>query len=114
MKANKFNEEFFAAAREMEVWKMLFDDRDFIWTETLIDRYHDRIDWKKLSGNGNMQWTTSMLEKYKDKIDWEILSDGSYKYLYSVENLKKYSSRWNWKNLYQLVRWLDRGKSGRI
>lgn len=29
MKTSKFNEEFFAEVREMEVWKMLFKDRDF-------------------------------------------------------------------------------------
>jgi hypothetical protein len=46
-----------------------------------------------------VQWTTSMLEKYKDKIDWEALSHGSNDYLYSVENLRKYSAKWNWSKL---------------
>jgi hypothetical protein len=99
MKTSKFNEEFFAEVRETEVWKMLFEDRDLIWTETLIDRYQDRIDWKLLSGNSSVQWTTAMLEKYKDKLDWEKLSDGGNDYLFSLENLRKYRSRWNWSTL---------------
>jgi hypothetical protein len=99
MKANKFNEEFFADVREREVWKLLCGDSNFIWTEALIDRYQDNIDWKRLSGNSGVQWTTSMLEKYRDKIDWETLSGGSNEYLYSVENLRKYSAKWNWSEL---------------
>jgi hypothetical protein len=107
MKTNKFNEEFFAEIREAEVWKMLFDDGDLLWTEELIDRYQDRIDWKLLSGNNNVQWSASMLEKYKDKLDWEKLSDGSNDHLLSVENIRKYRSRWNWSNLSSnsSVRW---------
>jgi hypothetical protein len=30
MKTSKFNEEFFAEAREIEVWKMLSEDSDFV------------------------------------------------------------------------------------
>jgi hypothetical protein len=99
MKTSKFNEEFFAEIREIEVWKMLSEDRDFVWTEALIDRYQDRVDWKRLSENSNVQWTASMLEKYKDKLDWEKLSDGNRECLFSVENLRKYRSWWNWSNL---------------
>jgi hypothetical protein len=99
MKASKFNEEFFEEVREVEVWKMLLDDGDFLWTEALIDRYQDRIDWKVLSDNHNVQWTGSMLEKYKDKLDWEKLSDGRNEHLFSAENLRKYRSRWNWATL---------------
>jgi hypothetical protein len=99
MKTSKFNEEFFAEVREIEVWKMLSEDRHFVWTEALIDRYQDRVDWKRLSGNSNVQWTAPMLEKYKDKLDWEKLSDGSCEYLFSTENLRKYRSRWNWSTL---------------
>jgi hypothetical protein len=99
MKTSKFNEEFFAEVREIEVWKMLSEDCRFVWTEALIDRYQDRVDWKRLSENSNVQWTASMLEKYKDKLDWEKLSNGSCEYLFSAENLRKYRSRWNWSAL---------------
>jgi hypothetical protein len=99
MKTSKFNEEFFAAVREEEVWKMLLEDSNFSWTEALIDRYQERIDWKLLSENRNVQWTTPMLEKYKDKLDWQELSNGNNEHLYSAENLRKYRSRWDWSKL---------------
>lgn len=96
MKSSKFNEEFFASVRETEVWKLLSEDYNFYWSESLIDRYQDKIDWKSLSGNCNVQWTTSMLEKYRDKIDWKTLSEGCRTGLYSSENLKRFSSKWDW------------------
>ena len=96
---NKFNEDFFASVRETEVWKLLSEDRNFAWSETLIDRYQDKIDWKALSGNSNVQWTTSMLEKYKKQLDWKELSDSGSESLFSSENLRKFSSKWDWSEL---------------
>ena len=97
MKTSKFNEDFIASVREMEKWKRL--SADFNWSETLIDRYQDKLDWKSLSENSNVQWTASMLEKYKHKLDWRALSSGSCRGLYSAENLRKFSSRWDWSAL---------------
>ena len=39
MKTSKFNEDFFASVREMEIWKLLSQDSSFTWSETLIDRH---------------------------------------------------------------------------
>ena len=99
MKTSKFNEDFFASVREMEIWKRLSGDSSFVWSETLIDRYQDKIDWKSLSENSYVQWTASMFEKYKNKLDWKALSSGSCRGLYSSENLKKFSSKWDWSEL---------------
>jgi len=99
MKTSNFNEDFFANVREMEIWKRLSNDSSFVWSETLIDRYQDKIDWKSLSENSNVQWSASMLEKYKHKLDWRALSSGSCQGVYSSENLKKFSSRWDWSEL---------------
>jgi hypothetical protein len=98
MKTSKFNEDFFASVREMEIWKRLNED-SFAWSEALIERYQDKIDWKSLSENSNVQWTASMLEKYKHKLDWRALSSGSCRGLYSDGNLRKFSSRWDWSEL---------------
>ena len=96
MVQNRFNEEFFANVRETEIWKMLSNDSNFMWSEDLIDRYQDKIDWKSLSENRNVQWTASMLEKYKNKIDWKALSEYGCSGLFSSENLRRFSSRWDW------------------
>ena len=96
MNTSKFNEDFFAGIREMEVWKRLSDDGNFNWSETMIERYQDKIDWKILSGNSNVQWSATLLEKYKNKIDWRVLSESGRQGLFSPENLRRFSSRWDW------------------
>jgi hypothetical protein len=99
MNKSNFNEDFFATMREVSIWKLLSEDRDFIWTEALIDRYQNKIDWERLSGNRNVYWNASMLEKYKNKIDWNELSRRGNNRLFSAENLRKFSLKWNWKEL---------------
>jgi len=99
MRTSKFNEEFFASVREMEIWKRLSGDCCFKWSETLIDRFQDKIDWKSLSENNNVPWTASMLEKYKNRLDWKALSSEGCNGLYSSENLKRFSSKWDWQAL---------------
>jgi hypothetical protein len=104
---NKFNDDFFANVREIEVWKRLSEDSSFAWSETLIDRYQDKIEWKSLSENSNVQWTASMLEKYKNKIDWRALSarneyssqNGYGLGCFSSENIRRFSSKWDWSAL---------------
>jgi hypothetical protein len=99
MNAQKFNEEFFASVCEMEVWKQLSNDECFTWTETLIERYQDKIDWKELSRNSNIQWNIAMLDKYKNRIDWDELSWSSCHYLFTSEIMRKFKSKWNWSKL---------------
>jgi len=41
MKTSKYNEIF----PEKEVWRRLWEDDNFPWTEALIDRYQNKIDW---------------------------------------------------------------------
>jgi len=99
MNTNKFNDDFFALVREAEIWKQLSGDSYFNWTESLIDRYQDKINWQFLSENSNVQWSASMLEKYKNKLDWRALSGNGSRGLFSSENLRKFSSRWDWAQL---------------
>ena len=95
MKTSKYNEIF----PEKEVWRRLWEDNHFPWTEALIDRYQNKIDWVCLSANNGVIWTERMLEKYEHKLDWRRLSGGSFRGLYSSKNLKKYSSKWDWSEL---------------
>ncbi|MCL2727517.1 MAG: hypothetical protein FWD56_03950 [Bacteroidales bacterium] len=99
MNTSKFNEEFFANVREMEIWKRLSNDSAIVWTETLIDRYQDKLDWKNLSENSSVHWTASMLEKYKNRLDWRELSGNGCFGLFSSENLRRFSSKWDWSAL---------------
>jgi hypothetical protein len=95
MNMNKYSEVF----PENELWCRLSESAGFPWTETLIDLYQDKIDWVCLSANRGVIWTARMLEKYEHKLAWRTLSKGSFRGLYSSENLKRYSSKWDWSEL---------------
>ena len=69
------------------------------WTIEKIEEFKDLIDWKELSGNSNVSWTASLLERYKNKLDWERLSYNSSEHLFSAENLRQFSSEWDWSAL---------------
>ena len=105
MTTSEFNEERFASVREMGIWKRLSADSNFPWSETLIDRYQDKLNWKSLSGNSNVLWTASMLEKYQNQLNWKVLSKRACNGLYSIENLKRFSSNWDWSALTTNVCW---------
>lgn len=52
-----------------EAWKSLSED--FAWTETLLEKFQDKVDWKEISDNRNIVWTIPMLQKFSKKLDWE-------------------------------------------
>ena len=55
-----------------EAWKYLSEDLE--WTETLLEKYADKVDWKAISENRNVFWTVPMLKKFSKKVDWKVLS----------------------------------------
>ena len=99
MIANNFNEEFFLQIREQEAWKELSGDSNFCWNEQLLERYKDKVDWEAISNNTAILWSPAMIEKFKSKIDWDEFSRSNNCYLYSVDNLRKFKTCWNWKTL---------------
>jgi len=101
MSKNKFNDDFFANVCEKEAWKRLSSsDNEFRWSERLIDRCRDKIDWKELSQNRNVQWNASMIERFGSYLfDWNALSSSDCQALYSIENLRKFKSKWVWSKL---------------
>ena len=99
MIANNFNEDFFLQIREQEAWKELSGISGFSWNEELLERYKDKVDWKEISNNSTILWSTSMIEKFKSNIYWNKFSNNRNHYLYSVENLRKFKTYWNWKIL---------------
>jgi hypothetical protein len=99
MQNNNFSEKFFESVRESSIWSSLSEDYSFVWTEKYLDLYKDKVDWEKISANSHVQWTIPMLEKYQQQIDWDELSKSGNEFLFTSENLRKFSDRWNWTNL---------------
>jgi len=101
MSKNKFNDGFFANVCEKKVWERLSsgDSTEFYWSERLIDRYRDKIDWRAISRNRNVLWSALLLERFQGYLYWDEVSSLDCEGLFSVENLKKFSSKWNWREL---------------
>ena len=56
-----------------QAWKNLSEDLK--WTESLLEKYSDKVDWKEISSNKHITWTIPMLQKFSKKIDWKVLSE---------------------------------------
>ena len=67
------NDEFMQQVATEQAWKNLSEE--FPWTESLLEKYFEKVDWKVISGNRNINWTIPMLQKFAKKIDWKVLSE---------------------------------------
>ena len=56
-----------------KAWKELSEE--FTWSETLLEKYQDKVDWNEISENRHIRWTIPMIQKFQNKINWEIFSE---------------------------------------
>ena len=122
------NDEFMQQVATEQAWKNLSEDLQ--WTESLLEKYSDKVDWKEISSNKHITWTIPMLQKFSKKIDWKALSEcvdedwftevhmetfkdkwdwaelsGNRNLKLSYELLDKYIDRWNWGAIIEWRRW---------
>ena len=78
-------------------WKEL--SGELSWTETLLEKYQDKIDWQELSGNRNILWTIPMLQKFKHRINWDKLSRCADEKTLTENCIETFKEKWNWSEL---------------
>jgi len=77
-----------------EAWEKL--SREFLWTESLLEKYQDKVDWHEVSSNWEMVWTIPMVQKFKERIDWQALSG----HIHITETfLEKFKEELDWSEL---------------
>ena len=81
----------------LDAWKEI--SRWFNWSETLLEKYQDKLDWNEVSDNREIQWTIPMLEKFKDRINWDVLSRNPDKYMLTEAFIETFRDKWNWSKL---------------
>ena len=81
----------------LDAWKEL--SGRFNWSETLLEKYQDKLDWDEVSDNREIQWTIPMLEKFKDRINWDVLSRNPDKYMLTEAFIETFRDKWNWSKL---------------
>ena len=89
----KINDEFLQIATE-QAWKRLSANLGL--TETLLEKYSDKVDWMEVSGNRNIVWTIPMLQKFSEKVDWKVLSGRFGEEWFTEAHLEAFKDKWDW------------------
>ena len=97
MTTKQLSSDFMQQIAEEQAWKEL--SGDFCWTETLLEKYQDKLDWMEVSENRNTQWTIPMVQKFKNRIDWKTFSRYADEKFLTEETLEVFKDKWDWNEL---------------
>lgn len=79
-----------------EAWKEL--SQDFNWSETMLEKFLDKVDWNEISSNSKICWTVPMIQKFKNRIQWDSFSENNG--LSITESIiEAFKDKWNWHKL---------------
>lgn len=93
----KINDTFMQQVLKKEAWKYLSENLK--WTESLLEKYAEKVDWKEISYNDNIYWTIPMLKKFSRKLDWSVLSNHADRMWFTYEHLETFKDRWDWNEI---------------
>ena len=102
MAKKTLSNEFMQKIMNEEAWKEL--SGDFNWSETLLEKYQDKVDWNEISHNRYIRWTIPMIQKFKNRINWDTFSEyfGEFEEEVVTENIvETFKDKWNWHELSQ-------------
>lgn len=91
--------EFMQKIATEKAWKELSEE--FYWSESLLEKYQDKVDWHLVSGNTNILWTIPMVQKFKNRIDWDHFTRCASKETLSEAFIETFKDKWNWSELSQ-------------
>lgn len=95
----KTNDEFMRNILVEEAWKDL--SLSFAWSESLLEKYQDRVSWEDISLNPYIRWTIPMVGKFSKRINWKIFSAcGTEEVLTpEYEQMEKFADLLDWVEL---------------
>ena len=97
MATKVLSNEFMQNIATEEAWKEL--SGNFNWSETLLEKYQDKVNWDEISENRNIRWTTPMILKFQKKINWDKFSDNADENMLTEGIIEAFKDKWNWRNL---------------
>jgi len=97
MATKTLSNDFMQRIADEGAWKEL--SGELSWTETLLEKYQDKIDWQELPGNSNILWTIPMLQKFKHRINWDKLSRCADEKTLTENCIETFKEKWNWSEL---------------
>ena len=82
----------------MEVaWEEL--SKDYQWSETLLEKFQNKVNWDCISENRDICWTIPMIQKFLKKINWNLFSKNITKESLSMAVLETFKDKWDWNEL---------------
>lgn len=97
MATKTLSNEFMQKIMTEEAWKEL--SNDFHWSETLLEKYQDKVDWNAISENRYIRWTVPMIQKFKNRINWEKFSENLDEDVLTENIIETFKDKWNWHKL---------------
>ena len=97
MATKVLSNEFMQKIMNEEAWKEL--SNDFNWSETLLEKYQDKVNWDEISKNTSIRWTIPMIQKFKNRINWETFSEYINEDSLTESILETFKYKWNWHKL---------------
>lgn len=89
--------EFMQKISTDEAWKEL--SGTYSWSESLLEKYQDRVDWHDVSENPFILWTIPMIQKFKNRIDWDKFSRHARTETLTEAFIDAFKDKWNWTEL---------------
>ena len=80
-----------------EAWKEL--SGNFSWSETMLEKYQDKVNWDEIAENDKIRWTIPMIQKFQKKINWDKFSDYANEDIFTEGIIEAFKDKWNWHNL---------------
>ena len=80
-----------------EAWKEL--SREYQWSETLLEKFQNKVNWDGISENRNICWTIPMIQKFQKMINWDLFSKNVTKDTLTIAVLETFKDKWNWNKL---------------
>lgn len=93
----KANDEFMRNILIEEAWKEL--SSNFSWSETLLEKYQNRVNWDEISSNNNICWTIPMIAKFSKRINWHTFSENADEDVLTPEVVEAFKDKWDWHEL---------------
>lgn len=97
MATKTLSNEFMQKIMTEEAWKEL--SIEFNWSETLLEKYQDKVDWNRISENRHIHWTVPMIQKFKNRINWDKFSESLDEEVLTENIIDSFKDKWNWHKL---------------
>ena len=97
MATKVLSNEFMQKIMNEEAWKEL--SNNFNWSETMLEKYQDKVNWDEISKNTSIRWTIPMIQKFKNRINWETFSEYINEDSLTESILETFKYKWNWHKL---------------